>query len=175
MANLDVDNVRFTPVRLRTGYDMGDVDSYLDQVKAHLDALDAAVAGTGRPPGPLKRAAFTPVRLREGYDLGEVDAFLAQVDAEDARLRGLTRSGIAPAASPATDLVVDPSAPAIVADVSAPATPPTQAAAVPEPLIANLTTQPLIREVGSRSTNLVLVVLVIAALIAMVLVILLSK
>jgi DivIVA domain-containing protein len=174
MANLDVDNVRFTPVRLRTGYDMGDVDAYLDQVKAHLDALDAAVAGTGRPPGPLKRAAFTPVRLREGYDIGEVDAFLAQVDAEDARLRSLARSGIAPAASPATDPVVDPSAPAVVVDPSAPATPPPPAA-VPEPLIANLTTQPLIREVGSRSTNLVLVVLVLAALIAMVLVILLSK
>ncbi|WP_274380462.1 DivIVA domain-containing protein [Nocardioides cavernaquae] len=173
MANLDVDNVRFTPVRLRTGYDMGDVDAYLDQVKAHLEALDAAVAGTGRAPGPLKRAAFAPVRLREGYDIGEVDGFLAQVDAEDARLRSLARSGIAPAASRTTDPVGDPSAPAVVVDVSAPTASP--AAPVPEPLIGNLTTQPLIREVGSRSTNLVLVVLVLAALVAMVLVILLSK
>jgi DivIVA domain-containing protein len=164
MANLDVDNVRFTPVRLRTGYDMGDVDAYLDRVKAHLDRLDAAVAGTGQAPGPLARAVFTPVRLREGYDIGEVDAFLDQVDAEDARLRSLARSGLYPSTSPTTDPVVD---------VSAPATPP--AAAVPEPLIANLTTQPLIREVGSRSTNLVLVVLVFAALIAMLLVILLGK
>jgi DivIVA domain-containing protein len=173
MANLDVDNVRFTPVRLRTGYDMGDVDAYLDRVKAHLDRLDAAVAGTGQAPGPLARAVFTPVRLREGYDIGEVDAFLDQVDAEDARLRSLARSGLNPSTSPTTDPVVDASAPAAVVDVSAPATPP--AAAVPEPLIANLTTQPLIREVGSRSTNLVLVVLVFAALIAMLLVILLGK
>jgi DivIVA domain-containing protein len=158
MANLDVDNVRFTPVRLRTGYDMGDVDAYLDQVKAHLEALDAAVAGTAQAPPALKPAAFTPVRLREGYDIGEVDAFLAQVDAEDARLRSLARSGLAPATSPPTDPVLDPIAPA-----------------TPEPLIGDLVTQPLIREVGSRSTNAVLVMLVLAAAIAMVLVILLGK
>jgi hypothetical protein len=65
--------------------------------------------------------------------------------------------------------------PDVVVDVSAPATPPAPAVPIPEPLIGNLTTQPLIREVGSRSTNLVLVVLVLAAAIAMLLVILLSK
>jgi len=137
MANLDVDNVRFTPVRLRTGYDMGEVDAYLDQVKAHLLALDAAVEGTGPAPAPLAPAFFSPVRLREGYDISEVDAFLDQVDAEDARLRSLARTGTAPAASPSVEKPTPP---------------------------------PVIREVGSHSANLVLLVLVLAALLAIVLV-----
>ena len=40
----DVSNKRFTPVRLREGYDMGEVDQFLDEVEACLlytsDAAD---------------------------------------------------------------------------------------------------------------------------------------
>ena len=35
----DVSNKRFTPVRLREGYDMGEVDQFLDQVEAELARL----------------------------------------------------------------------------------------------------------------------------------------
>ncbi len=35
----DVSNKRFTPVRLREGYDMGEVDQFLDQVEAELERL----------------------------------------------------------------------------------------------------------------------------------------
>jgi DivIVA domain-containing protein len=35
----DVSNKRFTPVRLREGYDMGEVDQFLDEVEAELDRL----------------------------------------------------------------------------------------------------------------------------------------
>ena len=35
----DVSNKRFTPVRLREGYDMGEVDQFLDQVEAELELL----------------------------------------------------------------------------------------------------------------------------------------
>lgn len=123
MANIDPDKVIFTPVRLREGYDMGEVDAHLDLVKQTFDALDAAIAG-GRPvPGVIPAARFTPVRLREGYDIGEVDAFLAEVATEEARLRQLAGRGITPAAGPQTDPVVDPSAPAEVVDVSAPSQP----------------------------------------------------
>ncbi len=121
MASIDVDKVRFSPVRLREGYDMGEVDAHLDLVKGTLDALDRAVSAGGPMPGALPTPRFTPVRLREGYDIGEVDAFLADVATEDARLRGLAGRGITPAASPQTDPVVDPSAPSEVVDVSAPA------------------------------------------------------
>jgi DivIVA domain-containing protein len=36
----DVKNKRFTPVRLREGYDMGEVDQFLDEVEAELRRLD---------------------------------------------------------------------------------------------------------------------------------------
>jgi DivIVA domain-containing protein len=61
----DVSNKRFTPVRLREGYDMGEVDQFLDEVEAELARLTkenedlraklAAVQGAGesyRPPAP---------------------------------------------------------------------------------------------------------------------------
>ncbi len=35
----DVRNKRFTPVRLREGYDMGEVDQFLDEVESELDRL----------------------------------------------------------------------------------------------------------------------------------------
>src|SRR5680860_109161 len=35
----DVSNKRFTPVRLREGYDMGEVDQFLDQVEAEMARL----------------------------------------------------------------------------------------------------------------------------------------
>ncbi|MEZ0580970.1 DivIVA domain-containing protein [Nocardioides sp. MH1] len=37
----DVSNKRFTPVRLREGYDMGEVDQFLDEVEAELARLNA--------------------------------------------------------------------------------------------------------------------------------------
>lgn len=67
-----VERARFTPVRLREGYDMGEVDALLD------DVVEAAERG--EPVGPvIDRARFTPVRLREGYDMSEVDRLLAQL------------------------------------------------------------------------------------------------
>ena len=35
----DVSNKRFTPVRLREGYDMGEVDQFLDEVESELERL----------------------------------------------------------------------------------------------------------------------------------------
>ena len=35
----DVSNKRFTPVRLREGYDMGEVDQFLDEVETELARL----------------------------------------------------------------------------------------------------------------------------------------
>ena len=60
----DVSNKRFTPVRLREGYDMGEVDQFLDEVEAELARLtkenddlraklSAAQAGGGVP-APVK-------------------------------------------------------------------------------------------------------------------------
>ncbi len=57
----DVSNKRFTPVRLREGYDMGEVDAFLDEVEAELsrlhrenDDLRAKLSATGEtPPAPV--------------------------------------------------------------------------------------------------------------------------
>ena len=63
----DVSNKRFTPVRLREGYDMGEVDQFLDEVEAELarltkenddlrSKLSAAQHGGGGPRRTRSRA-----------------------------------------------------------------------------------------------------------------------
>jgi DivIVA domain-containing protein len=61
----DVSNKRFTPVRLREGYDMGEVDQFLDEVESELERLlkendelrtKLTAAQRGGSPAP----AFTP-------------------------------------------------------------------------------------------------------------------
>ncbi len=63
----DVRNKRFTPVRLREGYDMGEVDQFLDEVVAELERLTVendelrakvAAASSGEPTGLIP----TPVQ-----------------------------------------------------------------------------------------------------------------
>lgn len=68
----EISSVRFTPVRLREGYDFTEVDEILDRLAAAITAgelVDDVVRG----------ARFTEVRLREGYAKAEVDAFLLRV------------------------------------------------------------------------------------------------
>jgi DivIVA domain-containing protein len=76
----DVSNKRFTPVRLREGYDMGEVDQFLDEVEAELarltrenddlraklaaaqsGAVDSAPAPMPEPPAPEPVVAAPPV------------------------------------------------------------------------------------------------------------------
>jgi DivIVA domain-containing protein len=72
----DVSNKRFTPVRLREGYDMGEVDQFLDEVEAELARLTkenndlraklAAVQGAGESytpsaPEPARQPEPEPV------------------------------------------------------------------------------------------------------------------
>ncbi|MGN6253089.1 MAG: DivIVA domain-containing protein [Marmoricola sp.] len=77
----DVSNKRFTPVRLREGYDMGEVDQFLDEVETELerlikenDELRAKLAaaqkggGVSEPtpaPAPVVEKAPEPVREPE--------------------------------------------------------------------------------------------------------------
>jgi DivIVA domain-containing protein len=70
----DVSNKRFTPVRLREGYDMGEVDQFLDEVEAELERLLAesddlrtklAAATGGEPPAPQARAAKTEAKVAD--------------------------------------------------------------------------------------------------------------
>jgi DivIVA domain-containing protein len=67
----DVSNKRFTPVRLREGYDMGEVDQFLDEVEAELarltrenddlrSKLSAAQSGAGEAPAAPAAPVATP-------------------------------------------------------------------------------------------------------------------
>jgi len=67
----DVSNKRFTPVRLREGYDMGEVDQFLDEVEAELARLTAendelraklAAAQSGSPTFETAPTQLTAVR-----------------------------------------------------------------------------------------------------------------
>jgi DivIVA domain-containing protein len=66
----DVRNKRFTPVRLREGYDMGEVDQFLDEVEAELERLTVeneelrskvAAASSGVPTGIIPAVAPAPI------------------------------------------------------------------------------------------------------------------
>ena len=70
----DVSNKRFTPVRLREGYDMGEVDQFLDEVEAELARLtkenqdlraQLASAQTGGDTGQQPAVAAAPVPTPE--------------------------------------------------------------------------------------------------------------
>ena len=63
----DVSNKRFTPVRLREGYDMGEVDQFLDEVESELerlikenDDLRAKLAAAQRGDGGDRAPAIAP-------------------------------------------------------------------------------------------------------------------
>ncbi|MEU5989676.1 DivIVA domain-containing protein [Spirillospora sp. NPDC047418] len=69
-----IQNARFSGARLRSGYDVRDVDAFLDRVVAGLRG--AAPAVTARD---VRESAFRVVRLGPGYDEQEVDRFLVQL------------------------------------------------------------------------------------------------
>jgi DivIVA domain-containing protein len=56
--------------RFRAGYDMAEVDAFVDRIFAALDGRAVLT------PAEIRGVAFTSVRIREGYDVAEVDAFL---------------------------------------------------------------------------------------------------
>jgi DivIVA domain-containing protein len=70
----DVSNKRFTPVRLREGYDMGEVDQFLDEVEAELARLTRenddlrsklSAAQSGASEAPAAAAAEPPAPTPE--------------------------------------------------------------------------------------------------------------
>ena len=62
---------RFTLVRWREGYEIGEVDAFVAQVNA--GSVTGARAQT---------VQFTPVRIRHGYDMGEVDDYIDRIAAQ---------------------------------------------------------------------------------------------
>jgi DivIVA domain-containing protein len=72
-----VETKKFSTTRLRPGYDMGEVDAF-------LNAIRDTFLGLREPPltpDEIRNQRFSTVRLRPGYDEQEVDAFLDQAEA----------------------------------------------------------------------------------------------
>lgn len=69
-----IQNARFSGAGLRSGYDVRDVDAFLDRVVAGLRGVAPPV--TARD---VRECVFRVVRLGPGYDEQEVDRFLAQL------------------------------------------------------------------------------------------------
>jgi DivIVA domain-containing protein len=67
----------FTPVRIREGYDVTEVDEFIDRLLATVNGQPVDRPVTARE---IRKVAFTPVRVREGYDVGEVDNFLEEAE-----------------------------------------------------------------------------------------------
>jgi len=70
-------STRFSTTRLRPGYDMEQVDAFLDAVRDTL-------LGVRQPPltaDEIRDKRFATTRLRPGYDEQEVDAFLGEAEA----------------------------------------------------------------------------------------------
>ena len=80
----DVSNKRFTPVRLREGYDMGEVDQFLDEVEAELARLlkeneDLRSKRTATGDAQPAKPAETPAA---GKDAAKADKDAAKTDKE---------------------------------------------------------------------------------------------
>lgn len=74
----DIDAIRFSPVRLTQGYDMDEVDRFLEEVRGAVSGPDAAARALELLPR-VRSVRFTPVRVSEGYDMDDVDGFLDTV------------------------------------------------------------------------------------------------
>lgn len=105
----DVSNKRFTPVRLREGYDMGEVDQFLDEVEAELarltrenDDLRAQLAAGGHAPAaPAAVTATVPVPA----PVSEAPAPVAPAPAAPAPIETLKIETVADASSAAARLL----------------------------------------------------------------------
>ena len=67
-------DVRFTPVRFTAGYDMAEVDDFLDRCSTALASGDGSVTAE-----TVLGARFHQTRFSEAYDIAEVDQFLDDV------------------------------------------------------------------------------------------------
>jgi DivIVA domain-containing protein len=70
----------FTHVRWREGYDIGQVDAFIERAAEELASPTPAMR-----PADVRAARFRPVRVREGYEMAEVDAYLDELEQRLAR------------------------------------------------------------------------------------------
>ena len=76
----------FSTTRLRPGYDIEDVDVFLEAIRQTF----LGIREPSLTPDDIRKKQFSTTRLRPGYDEEEVDDFL---DAVELRLAAMTRAG----------------------------------------------------------------------------------
>ncbi len=72
-----LESPRFALVKLREGYDMEEVDDFVDRVLATVNGTPIDRPVTARE---ISTKQFSTVRIREGYDVMEVDLFLEEAE-----------------------------------------------------------------------------------------------
>lgn len=93
----DVLNATFTATKFREGYDVEQVDDYLDRVAAALEAYEKGTPATGLFTSQQARdVRFSATKWREGYEVTEVD------DLIDSIVSALTSYEAGPRATPQT-------------------------------------------------------------------------
>ncbi|MBE1876210.1 DivIVA domain-containing protein [Myceligenerans pegani] len=84
-------DARFSGTRLREGYDVAEVDAFLDRLAGAVRAEGEHRAA--RAAALVDDARFRVVRFREGYDIAEVDGFLDEMRAAVTGRRARASSG----------------------------------------------------------------------------------
>jgi DivIVA domain-containing protein len=80
LTSREVTRAEFATVRLKEGYDMPEVDDFLDRVVETLTGHERSMyVSTGITATAVQNQEFTTVRIPEGYDMREVDEFLNRV------------------------------------------------------------------------------------------------
>lgn len=92
---LDIDQARFA-VAAFGGYDMEQVDDFLDDAKAHLAGLEIAVRMDASLPPPLTPPRFRRVLMQESYLAADVRNYVAALLAEEDELRRSPRQEFRP-------------------------------------------------------------------------------
>ena len=76
----DVQRVRFSPTKLRVGYDQNEVDDFLDRVEHELRSRSQGSSSFRRlSESEVRAQRFTASRFREGYAQNQVDAFMERI------------------------------------------------------------------------------------------------
>ena len=70
--------VRLTPTKFREGYDMAQVDAFLDRAAAALDEHQRGQVPS-LSPDDVENVKFAATKFREGYDQDETDDLLDRV------------------------------------------------------------------------------------------------
>ena len=80
MHSSEIDKVKFALTKFRAGYDVADVDAFLDSLKSSLLQWEAGRSGAILA-GEVVQQRFAVTKFRNGYDQDQVDNFLDQATA----------------------------------------------------------------------------------------------